>query len=282
MDAQRPRTVARLTGQQIYFCGREVPHLKKRFVCHGESAAQPYVLPYRFRTAQRTRSLPARVSSARRPRGRSHAAPSMGGACGKPAPAAEASPPESDEDVEPVLLPQRVERRVSEPQAPPVVPSAAPRDAGGAAAALPPPSWPNDAAPDAFADTRVGSATDVARSAPRGAAARLRWQRGELLGTGAFGRVYLGLNEETGELLAVKEVLLSGGTMAKAAEQLRALEAEVVLLRTLSHPNIVRYIGTERTPEVRSRRNARRPARQLCWLRGSESHAPSRQPSRRS
>jgi hypothetical protein len=179
-----------------------------------------------------------------------------------------------------VLLPQRVERRVSEPQAPPVVPSAAPRDAGGAAAALPPPSWPNDAAPDAFADTRVGSATDVARSAPRGAAARLRWQRGELLGTGAFGRVYLGLNEETGELLAVKEVLLSGGTMAKAAEQLRALEAEVVLLRTLSHPNIVRYIGTERTPEVRSRRSALRFARCVYGHRERASHAPSRQPLR--
>lgn len=181
-----------------------------------------------------------------------------------------------------MLLPQRVERRVSEPQAPPVTPSAAPRDAAAAAAPLPPPAWPNDAAPDVFADTRAGAATDVARSTPHGAAARLRWQRGELLGTGAFGRVYLGLNEETGELLAVKEVLLSGGTMAKAAEQLRALEAEVVLLRTLSHPNIVRYIGTERTPEVRCRRNARRRARCRYRLWGRASHAPSRQPMRRS
>jgi hypothetical protein len=205
----------------------------------------------------------------------------MGGVCGKAVPAApEASPPESDEDVEPVLLPQRVERRISEPQAPPAPPSSALRDASTAAAALPPPAWPSDAAPDAFADAQSGVATDVARSAPRGAAARLRWQRGELLGTGAFGRVYLGLNEETGELLAVKEVLLSGGTMAKAAEQLRALEAEVVLLRTLSHPNIVRYIGTERTPEVRTRRSARRLARCMCGVLGRAPHAQSRQPRR--
>lgn len=80
---------------------------------------------------------------------------------------------------------------------------------------------------------------------------RLRWQRGELLGTGAFGRVFLGLNEDTGELLAVKEVLLSGSTMERAAEQLRSLEAEVDLMRSLSHPNLVRYLGTERTPQAR-------------------------------
>ena len=32
------------------------------------------------------------------------------------------------------------------------------------------------------------------------------WKRGELLGSGAYGNVYLGLNEETGELMACKQV----------------------------------------------------------------------------
>lgn len=175
----------------------------------------------------------------------------MGAACSKTTPQADAADASaySDEDNEPEFQPVRAERRVSEPQAAPATPSAAPRDAGGAAAAPLSPAWPEDAAPDALAAGNAGSALDVARAEPP---VRLRWQRGELLGTGAFGRVYLGLNEETGELLAVKEVLLSGGTMAKATEQLRSLEAEVGLLRALSHPNIVRYIGTERTPEVRS------------------------------
>jgi serine/threonine protein kinase len=34
----------------------------------------------------------------------------------------------------------------------------------------------------------------------------MSWQRGELIGAGAFGRVYLGMNEQTGELMAVKQV----------------------------------------------------------------------------
>jgi hypothetical protein len=112
-------------------------------------------------------------------------------------------------------------------------------------------------------------------------APRLRWQRGELLGTGAFGRVFLGLNEDTGELLAVKEVLLSGSTMERAAEQLRSLEAEVNLMRSLSHPNLVRYLGTERTPQAREidtlsfagTTRARERARRLGWvarLRGGD------------
>ena len=34
------------------------------------------------------------------------------------------------------------------------------------------------------------------------------WSRGELIGAGAFGRVYLGLNNDNGELVAVKQVPL--------------------------------------------------------------------------
>lgn len=32
------------------------------------------------------------------------------------------------------------------------------------------------------------------------------WSRGELIGAGAFGRVYLGLNNDNGKLVAVKQV----------------------------------------------------------------------------
>lgn len=34
----------------------------------------------------------------------------------------------------------------------------------------------------------------------------IRWRRGELIGCGAFGHVYMGMNLDSGELLAVKQV----------------------------------------------------------------------------
>lgn len=39
---------------------------------------------------------------------------------------------------------------------------------------------------------------------------QIRWQRGGLIGAGAFGKVFLGLNLDNGELLAVKQVALVG------------------------------------------------------------------------
>lgn len=79
------------------------------------------------------------------------------------------------------------------------------------------------------------------------------WTRGELIGQGAFGSVYLGMDDD-GHLMAVKQVSLSkiGGPQgaAKLAEHIRSLEAEVGLLQSLNHPNIVCYLGTDRTPQA--------------------------------
>lgn len=35
----------------------------------------------------------------------------------------------------------------------------------------------------------------------------IRWRKGELIGCGAFGQVYMGMNLDSGELLAVKQVV---------------------------------------------------------------------------
>eukprot|EP00854_Cymbomonas_tetramitiformis_P013413 gene13413-15849_t len=72
-----------------------------------------------------------------------------------------------------------------------------------------------------------------------------RWTKGDNIGSGSFGCVYLGLNSETGELLAVKEVNMQSDA-AKMAESVEQLEQEVELLAALQHPNIVRYVGTLR------------------------------------
>jgi serine/threonine protein kinase/WD40 repeat protein len=75
-----------------------------------------------------------------------------------------------------------------------------------------------------------------------------RWKKAEILGKGAFGVVFLGLNTETGELMAIKQMTLDD----ISKKELYSLENEINMLRSLRHPNIVRYIGTEATPSTLS------------------------------
>ena len=76
----------------------------------------------------------------------------------------------------------------------------------------------------------------------------IHWKRGETLGQGAFGIVYLGLNTDTGELMAVKQIAVD----EVSRKTLSSLENEIHFLRSLDHPNIVRYIATETTPTALS------------------------------
>lgn len=77
-----------------------------------------------------------------------------------------------------------------------------------------------------------------------------RWFKGELIGKGTYGRVYLGMNATTGEFLAVKEVEVNpkaaGGDRAKMKELVAALDQEIDTMQYLDHVNIVQYLGCER------------------------------------
>lgn len=86
---------------------------------------------------------------------------------------------------------------------------------------------------------------------PPAPARPIRWRKGELIGCGAFGRVYMGMNLDSGELLAIKQVLITTNSNSneKTQAHIRELEEEVKLLKNLSHPNIVRYLGTVREEE---------------------------------
>ncbi|XP_011036786.1 PREDICTED: mitogen-activated protein kinase kinase kinase 2-like isoform X1 [Populus euphratica] len=80
----------------------------------------------------------------------------------------------------------------------------------------------------------------------------IRYRKGELIGCGAFGHVYMGMNFDSGELLAIKQVSIAanGATREKAQAHIRELEEEVRLLQNLSHPNIVRYLGVVQEEET--------------------------------
>lgn len=77
-----------------------------------------------------------------------------------------------------------------------------------------------------------------------------RWFKGQLIGKGTYGRVYLGMNATTGEFLAVKEVEVNakaaGGDKNKMQEMVAALDQEIDTMQHLDHVNIVQYLGCER------------------------------------
>lgn len=64
----------------------------------------------------------------------------------------------------------------------------------------------------------------------------LRWKRGEAIGEGTFGKVYKGMNEKTGELLAIKQLALMDGSSA----EVDSLRREISVMWNLEHENIVR------------------------------------------
>ncbi|KAG7099154.1 hypothetical protein E1B28_001025 [Marasmius oreades] len=79
-----------------------------------------------------------------------------------------------------------------------------------------------------------------------------KWVRGELIGKGTYGRVYLALNATTGEMMAVKQVDLprtaSDRNDSRQITVVQALKMESETLKDLDHPNIVQYLGFEETP----------------------------------
>ncbi|KAG0708777.1 MAP kinase [Suillus ampliporus] len=79
-----------------------------------------------------------------------------------------------------------------------------------------------------------------------------KWVRGELIGKGTYGRVYLALNATTGEMIAVKQVEIpitaSDRKDNRQMSFVQALKMESETLKDLDHPHIVQYLGFEETP----------------------------------
>jgi serine/threonine protein kinase len=65
-----------------------------------------------------------------------------------------------------------------------------------------------------------------------------KWALGSKIGSGAFGVVHIGMNTQTGTLMAVKSFEMDRAVM-------KDIRREIHLLKSLEHPNIVRYYGAE-------------------------------------
>ena len=83
-------------------------------------------------------------------------------------------------------------------------------------------------------------------------AAIFRWVRGDLIGKGTFGNVYLALDVTVGEMIAVRQVEIpqtaSERTGPRQVAAVEAVKWESEVLKDLDHPNIVQYLGFEETP----------------------------------
>ncbi|CAG8649217.1 10515_t:CDS:2, partial [Dentiscutata heterogama] len=71
----------------------------------------------------------------------------------------------------------------------------------------------------------------------------LRWQQGKFIGGGTFGSVYMAVNLDTGDLMAVKEIRFHDpSSLTKLYKQVKD---EMSVMEMLDHPNIVSYYGIE-------------------------------------
>lgn len=74
----------------------------------------------------------------------------------------------------------------------------------------------------------------------------IKWKRGQVLGRGSFGSVVLGMELDTGRLMAVKQIPLPPLTGTNSGYQkLEHIERETNLLKAMSFPNIVNYYGVQ-------------------------------------
>ncbi len=74
----------------------------------------------------------------------------------------------------------------------------------------------------------------------------ITYQLGNCIGRGQFGSVYRALNLNSGQMVAVKRIKLEGRT----EDEVNDLMGEVDLLKSLTHPSVVKYEGLVRGPDV--------------------------------
>ena len=86
---------------------------------------------------------------------------------------------------------------------------------------------------------------------------KIEWEIGSQIGVGGSGRVFVGMNTETGAKIAIKELDSkslfsqtlfnnnSGKEQPLKYESFAHLQKEITIMKKLSHKNIVQYLGTD-------------------------------------
>ena len=73
------------------------------------------------------------------------------------------------------------------------------------------------------------------------------WNRGALLGTGAYSTCYQARDRRTGTLMAVKKIAVNNNADPEENERiLRLTQSEVELMKKLRHPHTIRMLGAVR------------------------------------
>jgi serine/threonine protein kinase len=91
-------------------------------------------------------------------------------------------------------------------------------------------------------ETRGPSPSPENRAAPSkvGSNTKIRLSNTKILGKGTWGTVYVGWNEVTRELIAVKEIKFG------CREDVEQAAREIRVMKALEHPNVIRYLGADR------------------------------------
>lgn len=84
-------------------------------------------------------------------------------------------------------------------------------------------------------------------------AARINWSKGRLISLGDYVPIHFALNVTTGEQMAVKEVEMvryqRPRDYLRLVRIVKALETEQRTLQKLDHPNVVQYLGSQKSEE---------------------------------
>ncbi|OMJ91662.1 hypothetical protein SteCoe_5689 [Stentor coeruleus] len=98
--------------------------------------------------------------------------------------------------------------------------------------------------------TQFSEASFMELTTPR-SGTHIKWRRGDLIGEGAYAKVYQCLNIITGELLALKTFYISENPR-KIEREFQQMRKEIRVLKTLNHENVVHYYQADLSEDLKS------------------------------